>query len=225
MPTTAENVSWLHTRNSRYSPQQIREFLNEVHMNCVHQEIDYFICRDPATGMPPFLPTVKGVYTYTCPANCRKTSKIFTKGSRGYQGYFRYHHRHDVGDEFMYDNKLYSSLPNIKQTDALISAGTLATVTFGGDFDPGTHTDRYHHLYWIKANPILTNDDQMQLPDELHFGIRKAIAAYMATENYGESTQDEATLQRIAKEVRYKLNRGATGASTKRLWQPEYRDY
>jgi hypothetical protein len=225
MPTTAQNVAWLHLRNPKYSAAQILEFLNEVHMNCVHQEIDYFTYRDPTTGLPPYLVTTAGVYTYDCPDNCRKTSKVFLHGEKGWRGGYHYHleRSREHGDEFMFDNRFYTSLPNIIQRDAY--ADVLATVTFGGHYDPGTHSNRYHHLYYIKANQILTIDDQMQLPDELHFGIRKAISAYMATEDYGESSQDESTMMRIAKDVRNKLGRGASGFPTKTLWRPENRDY
>lgn len=232
MPTTRQNVAWVHDRNPKYSAQQILEFLNEVHMQCVHQELEQFYYRDPTTGMPPFLSTQEGVYTYNCPSNCRKTDKIFLEQtdlfyqSPFYDTYFGQRGlNRNRNVEFWWNGQPYFALPGVSQTDALVSAGVLATVTFGAGFDPGTYASTYYHLYWIKANEITTLDDEMQLPDELHFYIRKAISAYMATEDYGETTQDEQTIERIKKLVRDHLTRGAKARVSRTPVKLTDRDY
>lgn len=230
MPTTRENVAWLHNRNPKFSAQQILEFLNEVHMKCVHQEIDQFLYRDPATGMPPFLQTTEGTRVYNCPSNCRKTSKIFVDlYCQKYHYTSMYNNRRVIDnvrlEEFEWGGERFYYLPWISQTDALVSAGVLATVTWGANYDPGTTTNQYYHLFWIKCNQILTLDDEMQLPDELHFGIRKMVSAYMATEDYGESQSDEDVMIRIARDVRNRLDIGARGRVGRTQWQIKDRDW
>lgn len=228
MPTTRQNVEWIHRRNPKYSPAEILEFLNEVHKICVHQDIDQFLYWNPTTGMPPYLVTTLGTYTYDCPANCRKTSKVFVS-SRDY-GYVRsYYINRTVEDtrfeEFMWVGKRYYALPYISQNDAIPASSTLAEVTFGGGFDPGDNATKYYHLYWKLADDIETLDDEMVLPDELHFSLRKAISAYMATEDYGETAQDEAAIERCKRIVRNTLNKGANGRVGRTHWRPEYRDF
>jgi hypothetical protein len=228
MPTTRQNVAWIHDRNPKYSPAQILEFLNEIHKICYNQDIDQFLAKDTATGMPPFLVTTDSVYTYDCPDDCRKTSKIFVS-SRDY-GYVRsYYINRTIEstrfEEIFWNGKRWYCLPYVTQTDALRDASILATVTFGGNFNPGTTSTKYYHLYWKLANDLTTIDDEMQLPEELHFSIRKAISAYMATEDYGETAADEAAIERCKRMVRNKLNKGANGRVGRTNWRLEYRDF
>ena len=228
MPSTNQIVEWIHVRNPKYSPTQILEFLNEIHRMCVSQEIDEFLYIDPATGMPPHLVTQKGVFTYNCPANCRKTSKLFIE-SRNHGLVRSYYLVRPIENarykEFQWCGKWFYEVPYISQRDAIPDAGVLATVTFGGEEDPGDHSKKFHHLYWILPNEIESLDDELQLPPQTHFYIMKAVSSYMATEDYGETAQDQAVIEQCTRKVRNIMSKGANGRVGRTLWRPEYRDF
>jgi len=212
MPTTRDNVAWIHRRNPKYSPTEILEILNEVHQRCVEQEIDAFLYKDPSTGMPPFLQTQAGVFVYDCPANCRKTSKVaILKSSKEFiyndtlsRGIFNY-------QEFEWCGKTYLNIPYINQSDALPDNNVLATVTFGSLKNPGDTTDKYYHFYWIKANPIEVLEDEMQLPPSTHFMVRNAICAQISAEDYGNSQENFAIIDKLVRDVKNALSSGANG--------------
>lgn len=232
MPTTRENVAFIHQRNPKYSPAEILEILNEVHLRCVEQDLDQFLYIDPLTGMPPYLITHTGVHVYDAPENCRKTAKIAVHASAGLldTGEYRYYSRHDwenflEGDMFKWCGREFYKVAAVTQVDALEGAEIAAKIIFGSRHNPGETTHKYHHFYWIKANQLLDLDDQMQLPDSLHFMIRRAVSAYMSTEDYGESNTDEQAIQKILKDVRYLLSSGASGRPTTVAMRIEDRDF
>ena len=233
MPTTRENVAEIHRRNPKYSVTEILGFLNEVHMRCVEQELDQFVYIDPVTGRPPYLVTTPGQYVYNAPDNCRKTWMIAIDIISNYD-YLRYYSSTNIlqtiaSQEQDWCGKTYLKLPYITQRDRLDGAAVPAQVIFGGAhhsiIDGVNALNKLHHFYWIKANPIETIDDEMQIPDNLHFEIRRAISAYMSTEDYGESGSDENMIELCVKKIRNKLARGAKGRIGQTKFQLQDRDF
>jgi hypothetical protein len=214
MPTTRENIAEIHRRNPKYSPTEILGFLNEVNQRCVENELDQFLFLN-GSGVPPYLSTLAATYVYNCPANCRKTWMVCVDFQEGFD-YTSYYYptrmlESITAGETEWCGHKYFKLPYITQKDALPSNDQLAQVTFGGLHDPGTTIDKYIHFYWILANQLTTLDDELQIPDNLHFNIRRAISAYMATEDYGESGADDQMIEKCVKIVKDKLSRGAKG--------------
>ncbi len=233
MPTTRENVAEIHRRNPKYSPTEILGFLNEVHMRCVEQELDQFLYIDPTTGRPPYITTTPGQYVYNAPSNCRKTWMVCLSLISNYD-YLRYYTSTYIlqtitTNEVEWCGRSYLKLPYITQRDSLGAAGVPAQIIFGGAhselINSSNATNKLHHFYWIKANPILGLDDEMQIPDNLHFEIRRAISAYMSTEDYGQSSADENMIETCVARIREKLSRGARGRITRVKFQLQDRDF
>lgn len=216
MATTRELISWIHRRNPKYSPTEILEILNEVHQRCVEQEIDQFLYRDPTTGMPPFLTTVKGQYVYDCSLNCRKTSKlailIRNRDPRPFHHYPLLSHPFSDYPRFSWAGKDFLEIPFVYQIDANPELNKLATVSFGAKYDPGDTTEKYYHFFWIKANQILTLNDNLQISDaNIHFMIREAISAQISSEDYGATAENFAIIKKLIIDVSKALNSGADG--------------
>jgi hypothetical protein len=201
-------------------------------MRCVEQELDQFVYIDPATGRPPYITTTKGQYVYNAPDNCRKTWMVAVDLITDYD-YWRYYSsttmlRTAASQEQDWCGKTYIKLPYITQRDRLDASNTPAQVIFGGAHNSLINSvsslNKLYHFYWIKANPIETLDDEMQIPDNLHYEIRRAISAYMSTEDYGQSSADENAIEMCVKSVRNKLSRGAKGRIGRTRFQIEDRD-
>jgi hypothetical protein len=226
MPSTVQNVAWIHNFNPKYSPAQCLQFLDRVHRMCVQQEIDQFLKIDSTTGMPPYLTTQANQYVYDCPTDCRKTSKIAVEArDLGYiSSYYAYRTMENYRyEEFQMFGKTYYRLPYIHSRDATYDQP--AQVIFGGKYNPAPSDQLYWHFYWVKANPLETMDDQMQLPEELHDDICTAIAQYMASQDYGSTGQDQLFIANCMKNVRNKMNKGALGRIGRTPWRMEFRDF
>ena len=227
MPSTAQNVAWINQRNPKYSPSQILEFLNEIHLHCVHQEIDQFRKIDSTTGMPPNFPTVADQYVYTAPADCRKIAGLFILSRdlgyiSSYYALWRTMENYRF-EEIRIFGKTYYKLPYIEQRDATYNQPS--QLIFGGQYNPPTSTDHYFLLYWIKANQILEVTDELQLPEECHYPLRKAVSAYLATQDYGETSIDDVLIDKCKKIVRNTMNKGANGRVSRTPWTMENRDW
>ena len=208
-------VAWIRSNNPERSPQQILEAVNLLHTEAMHSDLDSFLCIDPATGQPPFLQTKNLVYTYNAPANCRKTKGVFIHDrGHGYgwlwQNYGRPNDYLSYADAkpFHWKGRSYLMLPWVSQEDGLQDAGVLGTVTFGGHFNPGDTNNVYHHLYWTFCNPILTVNDQLQIPESLHRLFMNAVSASFAELQYGKTSNDTAVIDDFMTKFRNYKNRG-----------------
>jgi hypothetical protein len=218
MATTRNIVGSIHRRNSKYSPTEILELLNEVHQRCVEQDIDAFLFKNE-TGMPSYLETQDGVYRYDCPENCRKTSKLAI-----ISGNFNPSYNNFLGEryeDFKWCGQIFYNVPYIFQSDAIPDSDTLATVSFGGEYNPGTTTNKYRHFYWINANQIETLDDELQLPPSVHYEIKEAICDMISEEDFGERT---GLVDRVAAMVRRKFSGGSDGRSGEKKINFIFRD-
>lgn len=227
---TREIVSWIHRRNPKYSPTEILEILNQVHQRCVEQEWDQFLYRDPSTGMPPFLTTVSGQFAYDCPVNCRKTSKlailIMNHDPRPFHHYPISNQPFAEHYQFNWAGRKFLELPYVYQYDANPEAGVLGKVYFGGKYDPGNTTNKYYHFFWVKANPILTLDDELQISDSnVHYMIMEAISAQISSEDYGASAENFAIIKKLIVDVGKSLNSGADGRRGLSLTARHLRDF
>lgn len=227
MITTRQNVSWIQDRNPNYSPEQILSILDEIHYRIKSANIDYNYYIDESTGMPPKLVTTDGVYSYTCPDNCRKTSGVFVPVET--------YNRATVGPHYSsnsvsgiqntriinWGGRDYCSINSVRQKDK--TGNSNAKVIFTSEFNPGTTTDKYFHLYWEVPNRIETVEDEMDIPEEFSFEIRQAISAMLSTEDYGETGYDTVAFENACKKVVNGLTAGARRATTNTTWLREYR--
>jgi hypothetical protein len=164
-------------------------------------------------GLPPFLATTAGQYIYNCPANCRRTERVFAEvvstfdrnaNVRFYPILFQQRAFYDV---------------KVRQTDAL--EDTPATVTFG--FDPGTTTTQFYHLYWVQIEELASEDIELSLPNWTHLHLIMGVLAYIQAEKYGDISRFEDWLHRNGNKIRYEMNRGDQGEYDETITQPEYR--
>jgi hypothetical protein len=235
MPSTRYNVALLSKFNPTFSWEEIAAALNEVHNQCMSQNLDAFLVKDPITGMPPYLITQSGVFEYPAPDDCRQVCKLFVD-----PGYYRYVSSYTQGtalqntasqiraEEFTWMGQIWLSLPWIYSTPAIGNIGDPGYVApiigFGGNWDPGTtvtppvptniSTQNYYLLYWKKPNQILTPDDVMQLPDELMADVRRAVNEMLSVEDYGNTGSDLSYMEQAKKVTRMYFNRTLSGRTS-----------
>jgi hypothetical protein len=214
MPTTQANVTMIQRRVSNASLQEIIDAFDEVQL-IVYSQNCFQTQKILSTGMPPLLVTNDSVYEYDCPSDCRKTAAVFSESPA--KGYSR-----NVGNErqYYYSNKSYVQA-DCEGRDANISS--VAKIRFRSN--PGTTTDKYHHLYYIKPTRITDISIELTLPEETHYLLRKGVVSMFTTEGYGESPYDSAVIEKVAKEIRKKLNSGMGSTSGLTPFQPQYLDY
>lgn len=217
MPTTQYNIERLLERLPDQSPEVLLTVLDEIQtivysQNCLQTQ------KIESTGLPPFLATTDGVYEYNCPADCRQTAAIFSLSST-----IRRYDTRPVGPtrNYYFRNKGYA-LIGASSRDAY--SGQVARVFF--EANPGTTTDVYYHLYYIRPTTLSDVSVQLTIPEELHWLLRKAVIAMFTTEEYGESALDESTIERVARKIRNGLNRGYMSNVGQTPIQEEYQaDY
>jgi len=217
MPTTTYNIDRIVERVTDRSRETIRDMLNEIQLIVYSQDCFQTQKLDSATGMPPFLVTVDGQFQYDAPSDCRRTAVVFTLNP------VRRQRERPTGPrrEYYFRGRGYYGV-NISTRDAT-PADTLAKVIF--QENPGTTTENYYHLYYIKPTPILDEDTQLTLPDEVHYLLRKAVIAMFSTEQYGESAFDDTVIERVAKKIRNSLNRGLQNSiAGETPWREEMQD-
>lgn len=219
MPTTAENVTFLQRRVPNYSRAEILATMSELYEEIYSQNTQDTLYIDTSTGMPPYIATTLGTYTYNCPANCRETAAIFaTEMPRTYS------RTRPIGPrrEYYFRDKGYYDIP-LSKTTPIRPDGTLATVTFYDN--PGTTTDQYYHLYYVTVTPLTTESVEMLLPDQTHRELRRAVLASLKAEDYGETGEEEAVIKDALRKIRGVLNRGAQGRTNKTPVPTEYQSY
>lgn len=217
MPTTQYNIERLLERLPDQSPEVLLTVLDEIQtivysQNCLQTQ------KIESTGLPPFLATTDGTYEYNCPADCRQTAAVFSLSST-----IRRYDTRPVGPtrNYYFRNKGYA-LIGASSRDAY--SGQVAKVFF--EANPGTTTDVYYHLYYIKPTALSDVSVQLTIPEELHWLLRKAVIAMFTTEEYGESALDESTIERVARKIRNGLNRGYMSNVGQTPIQEEYQaDY
>ena len=219
MPTTAENITLLQRRVPNYSRAEILATLSEIYEEVYSSNTSDTYYIDTSTGMPPYLATTNGIYTYNCPANCRETSRIFaTEMPRTYS------RTRPIGPrrEYYFRDKGYYDIP-ISKTTPIRPDGTLATVTLYDN--PGTTTAQYYHLYYVTVTPLTTEAVEMLLPEQTHRQLRRAVMASLRAEDYGETGSEEAVIKDAFRKIRGILNRGAQGYINKTPVPAELQTY
>lgn len=216
MPSTTYNIDRIMERVPNASREAVREVLNEVQL-IVYSQDCLQTTKLSSNGMPPYLVTTDDVYEYACPADCRRTAMIFAAGTP--KGYTR---QRPVGPrkEYYFRNKGFYPLGH-EQRDASIDAVARVFLTE----NPGTTTEQYYHLYYLKATPIDSEEIQLTLPEETHWLLRKAVVAMLTTEEYGESQFDSNVMEKIARKIRNSLNKGLQGNSGQTPIPEEYQDF
>jgi hypothetical protein len=214
--TTRELVVYIQRKASQYTPVEILSLLDQVQKVVLSKVTAQRTVIDETTGMPPYLATTDGVYTYNCPANCKRTSAIFSDSvpsySRQYDGDFK---------EYTYNKSQYIGMP-IKSTDA--QYGVLAKLTFVG-LNPGTTTNKYFHLYSFKAPDITALTVNLSIPENHHLEIVDGVLARIKSEKFGDNSEWQYWTRRTMPDIVSELNSGAQPYLGSTLTQPEYRNY
>jgi len=218
MPTTRQNIGFLKDLLPNYSREQILARYNEVHRIVYSSDSEQFIYIDPSTGLPPYLATTAGVYSYTAPSNCRRTLFVYTRD----QQYRNLSRQRPIGPrrEYYFSNRGYHEVP-VRTVDR--TAGTDPTVIF--EQDPGTSTDKYLHLYTIEPNEIETLEDELQIPEHLHYLVRDIVVQMFASEEYGVTERKHVDLERGFRKIRSEMNRGAQARLSRTPWREEHQSW
>jgi hypothetical protein len=216
LPTIQYNIDRILERVPDQSPQTILDMLDEIQTIVYSQDCLQTQKILDATGLPPYIVTTDGVYEYDCPSDCRRTAAVFSLADT-----LRKINTRPVGPAkaYYFRNKGYA---NVGATTRDATPGKLAKLFFADN--PGNTTDVYYHLYFIKPTPLTDVSIQLTLPDEVHYLLRKAVIAMFTTEEYGESPQDEATIERVSRKIRNSLNRGYMSNVGQTPIQEEYQD-
>ena len=217
MGTTEYNIDMIMRRTPKESPETIREILNEVQMIVYSQDCRQVTYIDPSTGLPPYLVTTDAVYVYDCPANCRRTAAILTLNPER-----RYDSQRPAGPrrEYFYRGREYYKIA-ADSRDATIS--DVAKVYLQDN--PGSTTDKYLHLYYLKPTEISDVSIQLTLPEDVHYMLRKGVIALITADEYGDSGYEEQVMKSLARKIRNKLNGGSDGTAGETPIQAEYREY
>lgn len=208
MPSTEYNVSMIRRRCPNESPEAVIDILNEIQTIVYSQDCRQNQYIDSATGLPPYIATTDSVFTYDCPVNCRRTAAILTLDPQR-----RYNRERPAGprQEYFFRNNEYYKVA-ADSRDA--TPDEVAKVYF--QENPGATTNKYLHLYYIKPTPLCDITQQLLLPEEVHYKLRKGVIAFITGDEYGNSAYDEQMIESIAKDIRKILNRGmdATAGTT-----------
>jgi hypothetical protein len=214
MPTTEENVYLIHRKCANATIPEIISAMDEVQLITYSQNC-FQTTKIESTGLPPILATTNLVYEYNCPSDCRKTAAVFIESpTRGYSRVIGYER------EYYFHNKRYVAVDGEGR-----SANINTVAKFYFKDNPGTTTDKYYHLYYLKPTRITDISIELTLPEETHYLLRKAVIAMFTTEEYGESPLDAAVIEKVAKKIRASLNSGYGSSLGITQWQPEYLDY
>jgi hypothetical protein len=202
-------VSKLQSAVSNYSRPQILDTLNEVLTIVYSENMAQTIAIDAATGQPPTLDTIEGTFEYDLPLDCRELEAVIVDtGSTSNAGNYGVP-VFGTNNNIVLFNKEWVQIP---ATSISLNGAGGATVTFTQD--PGTTTD-YYSLFYYKAPPeIETEDDEIPLPNELHYLLRQAVLAMLNTENYGQTGFDNSVFENVIKQIRNRMNRGTQAKVT-----------
>lgn len=219
MPSTSQNITLIEGRISNYGRPEILAVLDELQKIIVEGDgTQRLRSVDVATGMPPTLTTVAGTRHYNCPANCQITAAVFTESPVA--GYTAAQQRGTYG-EYLYDGTRYLKWGLAQVTEALL--GEVATLTFVDD--PGTTGGVFFHDYYLKVTPLDTELVELSLPEHTHFYLREGVIAILRGESYGPNGFDLDMIEKVARKVRNKLNRGGSARAKRTPWQFQDRDY
>jgi hypothetical protein len=219
MPSTSQNITLIEGRVSNYGRPEILAVLDELQKIIVEGDgTQRLRSVDVATGMPPALTTVAGTRHYTCPSNCRIVSAVFTESPVA--GYTADRQRGTYG-EYLYDGTRYLRWALAQVTEALL--GVDATLTFVDD--PGDTTNVFFLDYYLKVASLDTEQVELSLPEHTHFYLREGVIAILRGESYGPTGFDLDMIEKVARKVRNKLNRGGNARSKRTPWQLQDRDY
>lgn len=203
MPTTAYNVDRIIDSTKQSSVEEVLNALNEIQSAVYSEDTEQVLKVNSANGMPPYLETTDGQFQYDCPSDCRRTAMIFSES----WPYPYSRTRVSLPDKTYYwKGRNYYTMP-VSSTDALISADTLATVTF--QLNPGTTTTKYYHAYYIKPTPITDISVELTIPDHMHWRLRQIVIKMLIADQSGAFDDFEKTMERQIRKIRSELNRGA----------------
>jgi hypothetical protein len=215
--TTRELIVYLQKKASQYTPAELLFLTDQVCKMILGKVSAQRYNMDTATGMPPFLSTTDGIYTYDCPSDCMRTIAVFSEDIKSYSRI-----KYDaVIKSYEYRGSSYYSLP-IKSIDAL--PGQLAKITFVG-FNPGTTTDKYYHQYAIKAPDITSQNVDIPIPEQHHFAIADGVLARIRSERFGDNSEWVFWQKRTMLDIVSELNQGAQPQMGATPTRPEYRHY
>lgn len=218
MPTTSQNITLIKRRANNYSKEEILSAYSEFHQIVYNQNTEQTIKVDSTTGMPPLLETTSGQFEYDCPDDCREVAAVITQDPIDYRNIEK---PYLESQTYWYQNKEFHR-EHVTSRNALPD-GTPAKVTFL--YDPGTSTDRFYLVYYIKAGAIENYSDSIKIPEELHWKFRRGVLLMLRQEDYGVTRDAEIEMKRILRDIRNKLNTGAQGRIHRTPLRPEFRDY
>lgn len=202
-------ITRLQRRTSKYTRPELLDYLDEVvelvySSNCRQLKVDY-----SNDGMPPYLATQAGIFTYDCPADCRRTIAVFTGRTNAYT------------TEYLFRDSLWANV-NVSSRDATETQA--ATVTFRRD--PGTTTSKYYHLYYIQHTPLDSEDIELSIPPgKVHTKIRRGVLALARSEKFGDDDAWKEWERRDLNDIRYELNLGARSEIRGTIDQIETRNF
>jgi hypothetical protein len=155
-------------------------YLNEIHRYMVSHDAETNVVLNNATGLPPYLATTLGTYSYACPDNCRKVASVFV--AINVQGY-----EYEMPSDAYRNRFLWRGIEyrEVGVTTRPQTRNGNATVHFG--FNPGTTTTQYFLKYYIIPTEILSINTNLDIPDQYHDLVIDGVVARIRQVEYGDA--------------------------------------
>lgn len=210
---TQEMVTRIQLRATNYTREEILAMMDECQQFVYGEDVFQTRSFDYTTGRPPYLVTQANTLTYDCPADCRRTVKIFRDwpDSAYMDGYGE--------GAYLYGRKEFVSIL-VNTEDAL--ENRLARVIFL--YQPTASATVYFHLYQKKVTKLTSANIQLVLPPgKCHTWLMDGVIALFTKEDYGGIGPWEYFERTTAKKIRNELNSGKQDRAQRTPIRPENR--
>lgn len=220
MPTTSYNIDQVLRYVHNYTRQQVLQAFDEVQKMVYGHEGEETIYIDPLTGLPPLFPTTNNIYEYNCPSDCRRVAALIT--AQPFTGYSRTRPAPTYGRHYYFRGQTYYQV-RVHSYDGRREDSTLARIVI--PFNPGDTTDRYLLMYYQWIDDLTDVNQQLQLPEHVHWRFRKAVIELLGSDEYGDHVASENIIEKQVKKLRSQLNQGANTIHNRTAWQPEHMEF
>lgn len=217
---TSQLINELSRQAQNFEREDLLEYLDQANRRLFQVQATQNVILDPETGKLPFLATIDGTYVYDWPLNAWGIGNVLVRSSKMHYGEGgRVNMRYAFGDCRMalkeelirFGGHLYWPVKDL-QTRASPSPATPCQIIFQSN--PGTTTDAYHVLSYQRANELLSENIQHNIPEPYDIAalVPTAKALLDAALNGTHMDSHQAIEKVYVPMVQKFLNGGANGS-------------